>query len=196
MTGVLVVLVGPSGSGKSTFVEQHFGGHRDARVVCMDEYRYDLTGDLADQSENRVAAAMQNLRVKTRLRRGLVTVVDATNADPVFRGDLIRAARVAQVPAVGVVFHTDVEVCVARQEPRRAPGPRWPHGRAVPEPDVRQQHATVRVAAPVLHLSRFAVVAHLNPPGGRSFRIGPVSTGMGVLLPWLRTLPQLTGFPG
>ncbi len=69
----LTVLVGPSGSGKSTLV-----GNGSA-VISSDQLRIDLTGDMADQSQNdRVFGTMRELAI-ARLRLGLPVIIDATN---------------------------------------------------------------------------------------------------------------------
>ena len=72
----LVVLVGVSGSGKSSFAREHF---RPTEIVSSDACRAMVSDDENDQSATPDAFELLNHIVGTRLRRGLLTVVDATN---------------------------------------------------------------------------------------------------------------------
>ena len=72
----LVVLVGVSGSGKSTFARTHF---KPTEVVSSDFCRGLVADDENDQSATPDAFDVLHYIVGTRLRRGLLTVVDATN---------------------------------------------------------------------------------------------------------------------
>ncbi len=76
-SGRLILLIGPAGAGKSAYAKSNF---REHEIVSTDELRAQLCkGDFKDQSKNdQVFAAMRAL-VETRLRHGLLTVVDATN---------------------------------------------------------------------------------------------------------------------
>ena len=72
----LVVLVGVSGSGKSTFARAHF---KPTEVISSDFCRGLVADDENDQSATPDAFDVLHYIVGTRLRRGLLTVVDATN---------------------------------------------------------------------------------------------------------------------
>jgi len=74
----LVVLVGVSGSGKSTFARAHF---KPTEVVSSDFCRGLVADDENDQSATPDAFDVLHYIVGTRLRRGLLTVVDATNVE-------------------------------------------------------------------------------------------------------------------
>lgn len=72
----LVILVGCIGSGKSTLARRLFEKHE---IVSIDEYREVVSGDRRDQSATADAAAIAAEVVERRLKRRLLTVVDATN---------------------------------------------------------------------------------------------------------------------
>jgi polynucleotide kinase-phosphatase len=86
----LVVLVGISGSGKSTFARAHF---KPTEVVSSDFCRGLVSDDENDQSATKDAFDVLHYIVGTRLRRGLLTVVDATNVQQPARASLIKLAR-------------------------------------------------------------------------------------------------------
>ncbi|PWD51797.1 polynucleotide kinase-phosphatase [Serinibacter arcticus] len=106
----LVVLVGISGSGKSTFAATHFGPYE---TVSSDHCRGLVSNDPNDQSVTREAFALLNEIVGARLRRNLLTVVDATNVQPHARSELIALARAHDVLPVAIVI--DVGESVAKE---------------------------------------------------------------------------------
>ncbi len=114
----LVLLVGPAASGKSTFARRHFA---PTEVVSSDECRALVADDEGDQSATRDAFDVLHVIVEKRLRRGRLTVVDATNVQPDARRSLLALARRTHVPAVAVVFDLPAEICIARDaaRPRR-----------------------------------------------------------------------------
>jgi len=112
----LVLLVGPSGAGKSTFAARHFA---ETEVVSSDRCRALVADDERDQSATRDAFDLLHLLVEKRLRRGRLTVVDATSVTPESRRALLVLARRSHVPAVAVVFDLPAEVCIARDRARR-----------------------------------------------------------------------------
>jgi polynucleotide kinase-phosphatase len=105
----LVVLVGISGSGKSTFAAQHFSPWQ---VVSSDYCRGLVADDPNDQSATRDAFDVLGYIVGTRLRRGLLTVVDATSVQPPARESLVKLAREHDVLVDAIVL--DVPERVAR----------------------------------------------------------------------------------
>ncbi|HNV41694.1 MAG TPA: ATP-binding protein, partial [Ornithinibacter sp.] len=86
----LVVLVGVSGSGKSSFAREHF---RPTEIVSSDACRAMVSDDENDQNATPDAFELLNHIVGTRLRRGLLTVVDATNVQSKARAELVSLAR-------------------------------------------------------------------------------------------------------
>ncbi|RNL82712.1 polynucleotide kinase-phosphatase [Halostreptopolyspora alba] len=112
----LVVLVGVSGSGKSSFAARHF---RSTQVISSDFCRGLVADDENDQTATGAAFDMLHHIVGVRLRRGLLTVVDATNVQPKARDQLVRLAKQHDVLATAIVL--DVPVSVARERNRTRP---------------------------------------------------------------------------
>ncbi|MDN3355068.1 polynucleotide kinase-phosphatase [Actinomadura sp. DC4] len=111
----LVVLVGVSGSGKSHFARRHF---RPTQVVSSDYCRAVVADDENDQSATADAFELLHHIVRTRLRRGLLTVVDATNVQPRSREQLVRLAKDQDVLCVAIVLDVPESVAMARNAER------------------------------------------------------------------------------
>ena len=111
----LVVLVGVSGSGKSTFAARHF---KPTEVVSSDFCRGLVADDENDQSATPDAFDVLHYIVATRLRRGLLTVVDATNVQRDARASLLRLAKEHDVLADAIVLDVPERVAVERNEAR------------------------------------------------------------------------------
>jgi polynucleotide kinase-phosphatase len=111
----LVLLIGISGSGKSTFARAHFG---PTQVISSDFCRGLVSDDENDQSATADAFDVLHYIVGTRLRRGLLTVVDATNVQSAARASLIKVAKQHDVLADAVVLDVPPAVAIARNEAR------------------------------------------------------------------------------
>ncbi|WP_324192789.1 polynucleotide kinase-phosphatase [Nocardia transvalensis] len=111
----LVVLVGCTGSGKSSFARRHFPG---TAIVSSDVCRGIVSDDENDQGATEDAFALLHHIVGVRLRRGLRTVVDATNVQPVARRELVRVAREHDVLPVAIVLDVPDQVCLERNAHR------------------------------------------------------------------------------
>ncbi len=110
----LFVLVGLPGSGKSTWLEQN-----GKPAISSDALRAQLTGDAANQSQNRLVFANLRQQVQARLEAGCVeTWIDSTALTPRERRVWIRLAEMQGCPVEAVFFDTPVEVCRARNESR------------------------------------------------------------------------------
>lgn len=107
----LVLLVGPSGSGKSTFARQHF---KPTEVVSSDYCRGMVSDDENSLEASKDAFALLNEIISIRLRRGLLTVVDATNVQPESRQTLIAIARKYHVQVAAILFELPEKVCIER----------------------------------------------------------------------------------
>ncbi|MGH2559523.1 MAG: polynucleotide kinase-phosphatase [Thermomicrobiales bacterium] len=112
----LVVLVGVSGSGKSTFARTHFG---PAEVISSDFCRGLVSNDENSLEATADAFEVLQLIVAKRLRRGLLTVVDATNVQPEARKPLVVLAREHDVLPVAIVL--DLPERIARERNRARP---------------------------------------------------------------------------
>ncbi|UPT21807.1 AAA family ATPase [Thermobifida alba] len=111
----LVLLVGVSGAGKSTFAARRF---RPTQVVSSDHCRALVSDDENDQSATDDAFHLLHTIVDRRLRRGLLTVVDATNLHPHPRQELRRIARDHDLPCVAIVLDTPPDLIRERTRNR------------------------------------------------------------------------------
>ncbi|MBW9215575.1 polynucleotide kinase-phosphatase [Mumia sp. zg.B53] len=111
----LVVLVGVSGSGKSTFARRHF---RSTEVISSDFCRGLVADDENDQSATPDAFDVLHYIVGARLRRGLLTVVDATNVQPSARAALVTLAKSHDVLVDAIVIDVPESVAIERNKQR------------------------------------------------------------------------------
>lgn len=118
----LVVLVGTTGSGKSTFAARNF---LPTQVISSDHCRGLVSDNENDQSATPDAFALLHHLAGIRLRRGLLTVIDATNVQPKSREALVKVAREYDVLPVAIVLDVPEQVCRERNElrPDRVMGP-------------------------------------------------------------------------
>jgi polynucleotide kinase-phosphatase len=111
----LVVLIGTTGSGKSTFARRHF---KPTQIVSSDACRGVVSDDENDQSATAEAFALAHHIAGVRLRRGLLTVVDATSVQPKAREALVKIAREHDVLPVAIVLDLPESVCRERNATR------------------------------------------------------------------------------
>jgi len=147
----LVLLVGPSGAGKSSWAARHF---RAEEVLSSDAFRAMVAGDAADQSATADAFQVLHVVTRARLRRGLLTVVDATNLTPGARRSLLRLAEQAGCPTVAVAFDISLQRCLAQNRARA--------DRRVPPDVVRRHHRHMRVTLEQLPDEGFAAIYVLH----------------------------------
>jgi protein phosphatase len=119
-TDALVLLVGIAGSGKTTFAARHF---RPTQVLSSDALRALITDDSTAQSATEDAFDLLHRILAMRLRRGRLTVVDATNVEEWARRELIAVARRHRRPVVAIVLDLPFEVVLERNA-RRPDKPR------------------------------------------------------------------------
>lgn len=133
----LVLLVGASGTGKSTLAAQHFAPFE---VLSSDHYRGVVSNEVLDQSATGDAFDTLEFIVRRRLARGLLTVIDATNARPEDRKGWVKLAKEYHVLSVAVVLDVPVGVALERNAARA--------DRRVPERVLRSQarqiHQSIR----------------------------------------------------
>ena len=148
--GALVLLIGAAGSGKTSFAARHFPNEV---VVSSDRLRAQLGRSEADQRITTTVFERLHEIVDSRLRRALLTVVDATNTDWMHRANLIGAGRRHARPVVAIVLDLPISVCLARNAAR---------ARSVLAPVVRQQVAEVARDRDRFDLEGFAAVYRLS----------------------------------
>jgi protein phosphatase len=137
-----VVLIGAAASGKSTFAASHFVADD---VVSSDRLRVEMTGATSDD----VVFAELHRVVQARIAAGLLTVIDATNTDWMWRAQLLADAGRRGRPAIAIVFNLPLEVCLARNAARP---------RTVPASVIRRQAGDVTRDLERLDLEGFAAV--------------------------------------
>ena len=111
----LVVLVGPSGAGKSTFAARHF---LSTEIISSDFCRGLVSDDENSQEATTDAFELVRYMAGLRLRRGNLTVIDATSVDPSSRKPLVALAREHDVMPVAIVFDVPEKVCRERNQSR------------------------------------------------------------------------------
>lgn len=138
-TRALVLLVGASGSGKSVFARKHF---KPTEIVSSDALRAVVSDDEADQSASADAFELLHLIAAKRLRRGKLTVIDATNVQPESRRSLLTLAAAHRASAIAIVLNLPLEICLARNASRV--------GRKVDAAVIEQQAADLADSLPNL----------------------------------------------
>lgn len=111
----LVLLVGASGSGKSSFAKRHFAQYE---TVSSDACRGIVSNDENNQAASNDAFELFYYIISMRLKKGLLTVADATNIQPDARKKLISIARSFHVLPVAIVFDMPQELCENRNKER------------------------------------------------------------------------------
>jgi protein phosphatase len=133
----LVVLIGPSGAGKSTFALRHF---KTTEVVSSDRCRGLVSDDENSMEATEDAFALLHFIVRTRLQRGRLTVVDATNVQKEYRAPLIAMAREHHVLPVAIVLDVPERTCLERNAARADRD----FGAHVVRNQARQMHQSMR----------------------------------------------------
>ncbi len=143
----LVVLVGVSGSGKSTFAARHF---LPTEVLSSDVFRGLVSDDPDDQGATADAFAALHHLAGVRLRRGRLTVVDATSTQRAARAPLVELAREHHVIPVAIVLDLPEGLCAQRSR----------FGAGV----VERQHGELRCSIARLTSEGFRTVHVLRTP--------------------------------
>ncbi|MGI0118683.1 polynucleotide kinase-phosphatase [Zooshikella sp. RANM57] len=111
----LILLVGTSGAGKSTFARKHF---LSTEILSSDVCRGLVSDDENAQDASADAFDVLHLIAERRLRRGLLTVVDATNVQESARRSLLRVARKQHCFAQAIVLDIAESTCLERNKTR------------------------------------------------------------------------------
>lgn len=103
------IAVGISGSGKSTYLHKHF---RDEVIVCPDEIRRKLCGDISDQSKNEEVWNEARCDLLATLHEYGEAVLDATNVNKYRR--VCFMSEFNGVRKVALVFPVELEEAIGR----------------------------------------------------------------------------------
>jgi protein phosphatase len=147
----LVVLIGIAASGKTTFAARHFA---PTEVLSSDAFRALIADDPAAQGATDDAFDLLHRLLAMRLRRGRLTVVDATNVEHWVRAQLLEAAHRHRRPAVALVLDVPLDVALERNARRSSPRP--------PPAALRRQHRWLMEALVELSQEGFAGIHHLR----------------------------------
>jgi protein phosphatase len=143
----LVLLVGIAASGKSTFAARWFA---QTEVLSSDAFRALITDDPSAQGATDDAFDLLHRVLAMRLRRGRLTVIDATNVEDWARAELVSVARRHRRPAVAIVLDVPLEVALERNGVRATPRP--------PPAALRRQHRWLADTLASLPTEGFAAV--------------------------------------
>jgi len=146
----LVLLIGVAASGKSTFAARHFA---PTEVLSSDAIRALITDDPHAQAATDDAFDLLHRLLAMRLRRGRLTVVDATNVEAWARAELLAVARRHRRPSVAILLDLQLEVALSRNLERALPRP--------PASAIRRQHRWLTDSLPTLSDEGFEAVHHL-----------------------------------
>ncbi|MCB9235294.1 MAG: polynucleotide kinase-phosphatase [Bacteroidia bacterium] len=150
----LVVLIGASGSGKSTFGRKHF---LPSEVISSDYCRLLVADDENDLDATTDAFDLLHYLAGKRLKRGKLTVIDATNVQPGSRQSLIKLAKDYHVIPVAIVLDLDEKICQARNA-ERSDRDLAPHV-------IRNQRIQLKKSLKKLKKEGFRYIFKLDSPG-------------------------------
>lgn len=111
----LVVLVGSSGSGKSSFARKHF---KPTEIISSDFCRALVSDNENDQTCSDDAFDILHKIAAVRMKRGKLTVIDATNVNPQDRAELVKLAREYYFLPVAIAFDLPWQLCHDRNKER------------------------------------------------------------------------------
>lgn len=111
----LVILVGTSGAGKSTFARTHF---KPTEIISSDQCRGLVSDDENNLDATDDAFELLHFLAAKRLRRQLLTVIDATNAQPEARKNLLKLAREYHCLPVLIILDIPTTICLERNKKR------------------------------------------------------------------------------
>lgn len=147
----LVILIGASSSGKSTFARTHF---LPSEIISSDQCRALVSNDENNQEATKDAFDLVHFLAGIRLRRGLLTVIDATNIRPEDRKQYIELARKYHCIPVAIVFDLPERTLKERHKQRT--------DRSFGDHVIANQHRTMRRSLRGLNREGFRHVFELD----------------------------------
>ncbi len=147
----LCLLVGISASGKTTFARAHFA---ETEILSSDALRAMITDDPTAQEATDDAFDLLHRLLAMRLRRGRLTVIDATNVEGWARDQLLAVARRHRRPAVAIVLDVPLPLALERNATRAAPRP--------PPAALRRQHRWLTESVSAIEHEGFEQVVRLT----------------------------------
>lgn len=111
----LILPIGISGSGKSTLIETMKKVYDGLKIVCPDTIRYNLTGNISDQSRNSEVFEIVETLINDCVSKNVNVYYDATNLNTKYRRKFVN--KFENNPNVHItyyVFPADVELSYQR----------------------------------------------------------------------------------
>ena len=121
MVNVWITISIPFG-GKSTWALKFLTDHPDAVVICPDEIRKEICGNINDQSKNSIVFSTAFKRVVEAMRAGAENIVfDGTNIKNKTRSAIMQCADALHLGDPDVLFHyvvfpCDLKIAYARKK--------------------------------------------------------------------------------
>lgn len=136
----LTMLCGIPASGKSTYAAALRAKRPEMAYICPDVLRGELDGDQNDQRSNaRIFSAVIPALMQSAAAEDRDILFDATNGTRKNRRGILEQAKALGYSAHAIVFHTPLEVCLARNAARE---------KRVPDEVIHRMH--LRFHPPVL----------------------------------------------
>lgn len=145
----LYLMVGIVGSGKSTYAAK-FALRNNCEIVCPDDIREELTGDIGDQSKNKEVFAMAETRARYFLTHDTSVLVDATCYNKKNRKTWQELAKSLQIRIVAVVMEAPFDICRERNQKRKRVVPDFVIDKQIAgyqEPTLEEFDAILRIPA-------------------------------------------------
>jgi predicted kinase len=108
------MLIGIPGSGKSTYLKSI--PKDNVSIVCPDDIRRELTGNISDQSKNGEVWDKAKQNILNNISQGLHTILDATNVNTKARRNMLSLIR-SKFPDINTyarLFDADPEISKQR----------------------------------------------------------------------------------
>ena len=108
------MLIGIPGSGKSTYLRNIPSDN--IRIVCPDDIRRELTGNISDQSKNGEVWDKAKQDIIDNISQGFYTILDATNVNTKARRNMLSLIRskFPDINTYATLFDADPEVSKQR----------------------------------------------------------------------------------
>lgn len=108
------MLIGIPGSGKSTYLKSI--PKNNVSIICPDDIRRELTGDISDQSKNGEVWDKAKQDILNNISQGFYTILDATNVNTKARRNMLSLIRskFPDINTYATLFDADPEISKQR----------------------------------------------------------------------------------
>ena len=138
-TGALVMMIGAPASGKSTLAKDIVNYCDNYTIVCPDDIRQEILGDVNDQSKNNEIFNVVYARINRYLKEYKNVVYDGTNCRLYHRKKAIQICKPYFKSLIGICMSTSLDECIDRNFKR---------DRNVPEDVIRTMHKSLHANPP------------------------------------------------